>query len=77
MCFFFFLFAFLSAFYINKTLDSKDWSFIIVRGVCNLLSSVLPQQKFEMVDQCYSSVLLGKQREIHPQGMRVGQPERV
>ena len=26
------------------------------RGVCNFLSSVLPQQKFEAVDQCYSSV---------------------
>ena len=27
-----------------------------VGGVCDFLSSVLPQQKFEMVDQCYSSV---------------------
>ena len=25
-------------------------------GVCNFLSSVSPQQKFETVDQCYSSV---------------------
>ena len=27
-----------------------------VRGVCNFLSSVLLQQRFEMVDQCYSLV---------------------
>ena len=26
--------------------------------------------------QCYSSVLFGKQRKIHPQGMRVGRPKR-
>ena len=25
--------------------------------------------------QCYSSVLFGKQRNIHPQGMRAGQPK--
>ena len=47
-----------------------------VRGVCNFLSSVSPQQKFEAVDQCYSSVLFGKQRKIHPQGGRMGQPKR-
>ena len=27
-----------------------------VRGVCNFLGSVSPQQRFEMADQCYSSV---------------------
>ena len=27
-----------------------------VGGMCNFLSSVSPQQRFEMVDQCYSSV---------------------
>ena len=27
-----------------------------VGGVCNFLGSVLPQQRFEMADQCYSSV---------------------
>ena len=27
-----------------------------IGGVCNFLSSVSPQQKFEMADQCYSSV---------------------
>ena len=26
--------------------------------VCNFLSSVLSQQRFETVDQCYSSVIL-------------------
>ena len=47
-----------------------------VREVCNFLGSVSLQQKFEMADQCYSSVLFGKQRKIHPLGLRVGQPER-
>ena len=28
----------------------------IVRRMCTLLSSVLPQQRFEMADQCYNSV---------------------
>jgi len=28
----------------------------IVGGLCDFFGSVLPQQKFEMVDQCYSSV---------------------
>ena len=43
---------------------------IIVLGVCNSLSSVSLQQRFEMVDQCYSLVTtqfyFGKQRIIHP-----------
>ena len=30
----------------------------------------------QRMDQCYSSVLFGKQRKIHPQGMRVGRPKR-
>ena len=34
-----------------------------VGGVCNFLSSVSPQQRLEMADQYYSSVLFGKQRE--------------
>ena len=29
-----------------------------VGGECNFLSSVLPQQRFEMMDQCYSLVAL-------------------
>ena len=38
--------------------DSKtrDLGFGIVRGVCNFLGSVSLQQRFEMADQCYSSV---------------------
>ena len=28
-----------------------------IKGVCNFLSSVSSQQKFEVMDQCYSSVL--------------------
>ena len=50
-------------------------------GECNFLGSVLPQQRFEMVDQCYSSllqlrVLFSKQRIVHHQGVRVGQPKK-
>ena len=48
-----------------------------VRGVCNFLGSVSPQQRFETADQCYSSVLFGKQRKIHLQGMKVGRPKRI
>ena len=48
-----------------------------VRGVCNFLGSVSPQQKFETTDE---SVLqfsfIGKQRKIHPPGVRAGQPKR-
>ena len=28
------------------------------------------------MDQCYSSVLFGKERKIHPRGMRAGRPKR-
>ena len=38
---------------VNHTQKDK---YHIVRGMSNFLSSVSPQQKFEMVDQCYSSV---------------------
>ena len=31
-----------------------EWD-IYVRGVCNFLCSVWPQQRFEMADECYSS----------------------
>ena len=37
--------------------DVKKNCFWIVGGVCNFLASVSPQQRFEMVDQCYSSVI--------------------
>ena len=37
--------------------DVKKNCFGIVGGVCNFLASVSPQQRFEMVDQCYSSVI--------------------
>ena len=37
-----------------------------VRGIRDFLGSVSLQQKFEMADWCYSSVLFGKQRKIHP-----------
>ena len=53
---------------------------IIVLGVCNSLSSVSLQQRFEMVDQCYSLVTtqfyFGKQRIIHPWGVRAGWPKK-
>ena len=54
---------------------------MIVSGECNFVSSVLPQQRFEMMDQCYSSllqlrVLFSEQRIVHHQDVRVGQPQR-
>ena len=52
-----------------------------VRGVCHFLGSVLPQQRFETVDQCYSSVTaqefyLASKRKAHLWGMRVNWPQR-
>ena len=36
--------------------DSPILCFLLVGRVCYFLSSVLPQQRFEMVDQCYNLV---------------------
>ena len=50
---------------------------------CNFPGSVSLQQKIWSEGQttvtalCYSSVLLGKQRKIHPQGTRAGQHKRL
>jgi len=49
----------------RKELDITEWlnwtelisainAFTSVEGVCNFLGSVLSQQKFEAMDQCYS-----------------------
>ena len=52
-----------------------------VGGVCNFLGSVSPQQILKRrMNQCYSSQLsffffFGKQRKIHPQGMRWADPK--
>ena len=50
-----------------------------VRGVCNFLGSVSLQQRFEMGDQCYSSVtiqtLFKKQRIVHTSGVRGANPK--
>ena len=49
-----------------------------VRGVCNFLGSVLPQQKIEIMDGPVLQLsFIGKQRKIHPRGMSVGQPKRL
>ena len=53
------------------------WDF--VGGVYNFLGSFSPQQKFEATDGPvlqlgYSSLLFGKQRKIHPWGVRAGRP---
>ena len=45
-------------------------------GICNFFSSISPQQRFEIADQCYSSVLFCLQTKVHPQGLRAGQPQR-
>ena len=45
--------------------------------VCNFLSSVSPQQKFEVMDRPVLQLsLFGKQSKIYPQGVRAGQPKR-
>ena len=50
---------------IPQLMSSQEWKITTlfrtmigerVGGMCNFLSSVSPQQKFEMADQCYSSV---------------------
>ena len=48
-----------------------------VRGVCNFLGSVLPQQKIEIMDGPVLQLsFIGKQRKIHPRGKRAGPPKR-
>ena len=64
---------------IPQLMSSQEWKITTlfrtmigekVGGMCNFLSSVSPQQKFEMADQCYSLVTtqfyLEKQRIVHP-----------
>ena len=46
-----------------------------VRGVYNFLGSVSLQQRFEIEDQCYSSVIAQEFFSAN-KGMRVGQPQR-
>ena len=55
----------------------EETSIKICLGVCNFLSSV-SQQRFEMgslLQLPYTSVLFGKQRMVHSQGMRAGWPK--
>ena len=48
-----------------------------VGGVCNFLSSVSLQQKFETTDESVLQLsFIGKQRKIHPPGVRAGQHKR-
>ena len=50
---------------------------VFVRGVCNFLGSVSPQQKFEETDRPVLQLsFVSKQRKIHPRGVRVGWPKR-
>ena len=55
----------------------SQWCHATVRGVCNFLglSHCIKNLKGKM-DQCYSSVLFGKQRKIHPLSMRLSQPKK-
>ena len=44
-----------------------------------VISSVLSRPSKNLnrqTDRCYSSILLGMQRKIHPQSVRVGRPKR-
>ena len=46
---------------------------LLLRGVCNFLGSVLPQQKFEVTDGPVLQLsFIGKQRKIPPRGTRAG-----
>ena len=58
---------------------SKIWEMTpYMSGEC-VISPVLSRHSKDLkwgTDHCYSSVLFGKQRKIHPRGMRVGQPKR-
>ena len=47
-----------------------------VGGMCNFLSSVSPQQRFEMVDQCYSSVTAEFYLASKAKYMKAGWPQR-
>ena len=44
--------------------------------VISLVLSHRSKNLKEQADHCYSSVLLCKQRKIHPQGVRAGRPKR-
>ena len=57
--------------YIDRELK-KVTSGVVISSVLSHNSKNLKQQ----MDQCYSSILFGKQRKIHPQGVRAGQPKR-
>ena len=47
-----------------------------VRRVCNFLGLSHDSKNLKrQMDQCYSSVLFGKQRKLHSQGVRAGQPK--
>ena len=48
------------------------------QGVCNFLGSVWPQQKFEaLAGPALQLSFIGKQRKIHPPGVKAGQPKRL
>ena len=58
----------------------SQWCHPTVGIVYYFLGSVLPQRRFEMVNQCDSSVTpqssFNKQRIVHSWGMRAGRPQR-
>ena len=52
-----------------------------VGGVCNILDSVFPQQRFETQRTSVTAwlrlrVVVSKPRKVHPRGVRAGQPQR-
>ena len=48
----------------------------VISSVLSCHSKILKQQLTSVTSQCYSSVLFGKQRKIHPPGMKAGQHKR-
>ena len=48
----------------------------VISSVLSCHSKILKQRLTSVTAQCYSSVLFGKQRKIHPPGMKAGQHKR-
>ena len=57
---------------ISPEYSLEAWGECIISSVLSHHSKNLKQQ----TDQCYNSVLFGKPKKIHPQGVRVGGPRR-
>ena len=57
---------------LSRCINYYCWGEFVISSVLSCHSKNLKW----WTDRCYSSVLFGKQRKIHPQGMRAGRPKR-